>query len=156
MMHKWREEAISCSAIMSISTSACPPNGTSNPPKKPASPLIMPIAYHPTNPKLSVSDLSVQQKNRLMKPLGNLKGCIHLKDCRTKTSTSLPPFFGQNYSQDPQYAPESLRIDPQLQICHEIISKAVVFEKNRTAKIPVSGVEQYGVVLHGCGLWLYC
>ena len=87
---------------------------------------------------------SAQQKNLLMKPLGNLKGCIHLEDGRTKTSKILLPFFGQNYSQDPQYAPESLRIDPQLQICHEIICKAFVFEKNRTARIPVSGVERYG------------
>ena len=34
----------------------------------------------------------------------------------------------------------------QLQICHEIICKAVVFEKNRPARIPVSGLERYGAL----------
>ena len=91
-----------------------------------------------------------------MKPLpGNPKGYTETRKIVTKRRSSWPHFFGQNYTPNPQYAPESLGIDPELQICHEIICKAFVFEKNRTARIPVSGVERYGApklwsgVLHG-------
>ena len=84
----------------------------------------------------------------LMKPLlalpGNPKGCTYTRKIVTKRRSSWPHFFGQNCTPNPQYAPESLGIDPELQICHEIICKAFVFEKNRTARIPVSGVERYG------------
>ena len=72
------------------------------------------------------------------------KGCTKTREIVTKRRRSWPHFFGQNYIPNPQYAPESLGIDPELQICHEIICKAFVFEKNRTARIPVSGVERYG------------
>ena len=91
-----------------------------------------------------------------MKPLArNPKDCTQTRKIVTKRRSSWPHFFGQNYTPNPQYAPESLGIDPELQICHEIICKAFVFEKNRTARIPVSGVERYGApklwsgVLHG-------
>ena len=43
----------------------------------------------------------------------------------------------------------------QLQICHEIIRKAVVFEKNRTARIPVSGLERYGALWCSLAPWCY-
>ena len=93
-----------------------------------------------------------------MKPLvlpGNPKGCTQTRKIVTKRRSSWPHYYGQNYTPNPQYAPKSLGIDPELQICHEIICEAFVFEKNRTAWIPVSGVERYGApklwsgVLHG-------
>ena len=66
------------------------------------------------------------------------------KENSDQKEEQLASLFGQNHTPNPQYAPESLGIDPELQICHEIICKAFVFEKNRTARIPVSGVERYG------------
>ena len=77
------------------------------------------------------------------------------KENSDQKEEQLASLFGQNHTPNPQYAPESLGIDPEQQICHEIICKAFVFEKNRTARIPVSGVERYGApklwsgVLHG-------
>ena len=71
-------------------------------------------------------------------------------DCNNQNNhrTSSTPIFW------PKLYPISTictRIDLQLQICHEIVCKAVVFEKNLTAWIEASGIEVYGA--HQDLLW---
>ena len=100
--------------------------------------------------------MSVQQKNLLMKPLGNLKGCIHLKDCRTKTSTSPAPFFWPKLQPSPTICTrKSQNWSPTANMPWNNIQGSCFREKSdsmdpcvwrRTAPKPYSGVVLHGVM----------